>query len=195
MRIISKYKDFYDFLTGIYGTDPLITLDRREFEIPMLIDEQKITLFIAGKRIEGFYKDNKFYYGDKLEKFNKSTRIFSNREHHYNDFYYVQTKHDRFRIPILKDIVDCNVNEKCNHPILMSKYYRVDSTENIKNYYKFPILKDLGIQSYIEPEKMWLMLVNFLTKKDIVDDHRTNNEKILCAGFDLKESFRGKPVS
>lgn len=24
MRILSKYKDYYDYLTGIYGEDPLL---------------------------------------------------------------------------------------------------------------------------------------------------------------------------
>ena len=39
---------------------------------------------------------------------------------------------------------------------------------------------------------MWLLLSNFLSKKDLIIDNRTNNEKIIDAGFDLKESFRGK---
>ena len=28
MKIISKFKDYYDFLQGIYGVDPLLVLDR-----------------------------------------------------------------------------------------------------------------------------------------------------------------------
>ena len=32
MKIISKYKDYYDYLSGIYGEDPLKILDRREVD-------------------------------------------------------------------------------------------------------------------------------------------------------------------
>ena len=32
MKIISKYKDYYDYLTGIYGVDDKIVLDRRGWE-------------------------------------------------------------------------------------------------------------------------------------------------------------------
>ena len=32
MKIISKYKDYYDYLSGIYGEDPLKVLDRREVD-------------------------------------------------------------------------------------------------------------------------------------------------------------------
>lgn len=30
MKIISKFKDYYDYLVGIYGEDPLLVFDRRE---------------------------------------------------------------------------------------------------------------------------------------------------------------------
>ena len=50
MKIISKYKDVYDYLTGIYGEDPLLILDRREFDINRISASQfyntKIQLFI-----------------------------------------------------------------------------------------------------------------------------------------------------
>ena len=32
MKIISKYKDYYDYLGGIYGRDDTLTYDRRKTE-------------------------------------------------------------------------------------------------------------------------------------------------------------------
>jgi len=29
MKILGKYKDYYDYLQGIYDVDPLLVLDRR----------------------------------------------------------------------------------------------------------------------------------------------------------------------
>lgn len=31
MKIISKFKDYYDYLQGIYGVYPKLVLDKREF--------------------------------------------------------------------------------------------------------------------------------------------------------------------
>lgn len=31
MKIISQYKDYYDYLIGFYGIDEKIVLDRRKF--------------------------------------------------------------------------------------------------------------------------------------------------------------------
>ena len=31
MKIISKYKDYYDYLQGIWGMDEKLTLDRTEY--------------------------------------------------------------------------------------------------------------------------------------------------------------------
>lgn len=37
MKILSAYKDYYDYLTGIYGEDPLLVLDRRDHKQPSSI--------------------------------------------------------------------------------------------------------------------------------------------------------------
>jgi hypothetical protein len=34
MKILSSYKDYYDYLTGIYGIDPIIVLDRTKHKQP-----------------------------------------------------------------------------------------------------------------------------------------------------------------
>lgn len=193
MKIIDKRgkKDYYDFLAGIYGADPLLILDRRDFSLPDYNENDKyssvVDLFIAGKHIQGLFYRGKFYYGEDVKPFT--------REHKYN----WENKEDRYIIDnkysgesyrriqyVLKEPKDSNINKKFDCPILLKKYIHGE------DYYKYPILKDLGLQSYISPKDMWLMLSDHLSKKEDIPDKRTNKEKIINAGFDLKISFRGK---
>lgn len=183
MKIISKHKDYYDYLVGIYGEDPLIILDRRDYDLPDFSDrDQLVDLYICGLNICGLLKDNKFYYGEDIEQ-------FSTKYSNYKDEYFIRNDNG-VGMWILKYPILSNLNTKLGCPILLRENNRDDN--DIKNFYKFPILKNLGIQSYIPAEKMWLMLSEFLSKKENVIDNRTNKEKILSAGFDLKDSFRGK---
>jgi len=192
MKIISKYKDYYDYLVGKYGEDPLIVLDRRDSENPKFSsdDIKLIDLYIGGKNIQGIYIHDQFYYGENIEPFsvkNPRYHLFYNDR----DVYRVRDKYFGY-INVRCKITDTDINEKLGVPILMRKEYLYTNKIDIKNYYKFPILKNLNLASFIEPDEMWLLLSNFLSKKDLIIDNRTNNEKIIDAGFDLKESFRGK---
>lgn len=76
MKILSKYKEYYDYLSGIYGEDPLIILDRREGRVVKEhMASEKITLYIGGYKIEGYnpkpeskhYNGGKIYWGDELK--------------------------------------------------------------------------------------------------------------------------------
>lgn len=86
MKIIDKKskKDYYDYLIGIYGEDPMIVLDRREcvnmndilgWNFPNQEENKRINLFIGGYKIEGFlagiksphYNGGKIYYGENLK--------------------------------------------------------------------------------------------------------------------------------
>lgn len=55
-----------------------------------------------------------------------------------------------------------------------------------------PILKNTWIPKLLSPESVWTNVYNYLvaTKNEPVQDSRTNDEKVLSAGFDLKSSFR-----
>jgi hypothetical protein len=70
MKIISKYKDYYDYLVGIYGVDEKLILDRTDFVLTSkLTNKSKVTFYICGYIIDGYYIDGKFYYGSDLEQF------------------------------------------------------------------------------------------------------------------------------
>ena len=71
MKIISRnnQKEYYDYLSGIYGEDPLIVLDRKQAR--SVLDEyglgEKIKLFIGGYKTEGYRKEGKIYWGESLK--------------------------------------------------------------------------------------------------------------------------------
>lgn len=74
MKIISKYKDYYDYLSGIYGIDEKIVLDRTISKNSPNVEfyshwNRKIVLYIAGYVIECLCIDGKFYYGEDLKEF------------------------------------------------------------------------------------------------------------------------------
>ena len=65
MKILDKRgsKDYYDYLTGVYGIDDKLVLDRRKKTFFGIIPT-KISLYIAGFVVEGLYIKGKFYYGE-----------------------------------------------------------------------------------------------------------------------------------
>ena len=75
MKIISKYKDYYDYLVGIYGEDPKLVLDRRDNDF-FTYKKNKIQLFIAGNIIDGYCDGDKIYYGEDLEQFKSDYRYW-----------------------------------------------------------------------------------------------------------------------
>ncbi len=197
MKIISKYKDYYDYLQGVYGVDEKLILDRRDFANPTIIsDINIIRLYIAGNIIEGYQYYDKFYYGKDIEQFARPESELNNRQLKENCYFVKRSKfhHDDYviRKSIVKDIKNVNEITKC--PILMEHYWGANAeVPNIGNFIKYPKLELLNVKSVLKPHDIWIMLSSWLSSqiKDAVPNpEQTNKEKILAAGFDLKTSFR-----
>lgn len=187
MKIISKYKDYYDYLSGIYGIDPLLVLDRRNNDNYTCYIPEKLIFYICGLKIEGYYDGFKFYYGEKLKK----------RADHTEKKYFWQKdcpersyikKIDRYinnEIEKLSD--DNNYNKIHNCPIIMQGYTN-------DHLLKFPQLNKFDVQQILPAEEIYQMLVQWLSdirnQNETKVDKRTNKDKILTNGFDLKTSFR-----
>lgn len=64
MRIISKYKDYYDYLQGINGVDEKLILDRTMYghldSIPG--KPMKETIFICDYQVDGLWFESKIYF-------------------------------------------------------------------------------------------------------------------------------------
>jgi len=78
MKIITKrsQKDYYDFLIGVYGEDPLIVLDRtKNDKLPYSISNDVVVRFyIGGYLVEGYKINDSYYYGENLHEFGDDKR-------------------------------------------------------------------------------------------------------------------------
>ena len=200
MKIISKYKDYYDYLAGIYGIDEKLVLDRTNFGIPIYTDV--VSFYICGKRIDGYFdsKENKFYFGEDLKvKFPEKTQRHSRWYYRLTSFKDFDKEVNYMFIPVegirngkqvYINIIDdkYKLNEKFSCPILCDT--KGTPFGDATAYTMFPKLDETGIVKMLPPHDIYMMLCEWLGKEKEITDNRTNEEKILSAGFDKKISFR-----
>lgn len=199
MKIISKYKDYYDYLAGIYGIDEKLILDRTEFHITdqYLTNNSKVIFFICGYQVDGLYRDGKFYYGEQLEQFVDKKEPSRWRWYHWDSdrslSYSIKTNNtgrNEYSQFLKEPTLDKEkYNEIFNCPILIVDTFGKHKHAGVK-FSKFPILKDYGFSSVYSPDKIWLMIYDFLAKTKDIPDTQTDKEKIISKGFDYKHSFR-----
>jgi len=193
MKILSSYKDYYDYYVGIYGEDPLLILDRRKHVQPALYGRQKIKIFLCDFIIEGYYDGNTVYWGKDLLKVGKYARRLGREidaDVHIDKFelYKGSTKHSYGGFDVsINPYKDKNyTNQKQDCPIIMEGNY--------KDLLPYPKLAALNIGSYITAENMYKGLCSWLSaQKTFAEnrpDTRTNDQKIAGKGFESKTSFR-----
>lgn len=204
MKIISKFKDYYDYLQGIYGIDEKLILDRTKFVNKFPYGENAVArFFICGLVVEGLFRDGKFWYGKELEQWDKKLKNWGKS----GNYYFVKSDKSnptwggsdsrvlkspmKFKDWILiqetifyenKIKVVCP-NDKYDCPILISSYFGQDYEVN-------PILSEYQFHKVFSAQDIWFMLTEWLGREKQINEIRTNQEKILSNGFDLKTSFR-----
>lgn len=199
MKIISKYKDYYDYLAGIYGIDSKLVLDRTLYTPKTIYydDFEKIVFFICDYAVEGMYYKDEFLYGKEIEPF---------AYHRKGDHTYLQQMYPndwvlkKEFVELFKDnrilkkptFVKVSPNTIFDCPILIqNKYgYLKNPLINCKYYSKFPILKQYAIKKVFSADQIWKMLSEWLGKEKPIVNKATDKEKIVSKGFDLKTSFR-----
>ncbi len=190
MKIISKYKDYYDYLQGIYGIDDKLILDRRDYNIPF-VTEGVVRLVIGNVYLEGYYYENKFYWGE--EQLNELVIITDSKP--LSDW-----QKDRYTHLIFNkkskslSYLNCNIiniNNNTNCGIFLCKEGKI-LEENIE--FRYPKLSDLNINSILSPHDIWILLSDYLSKKVTENEPEVpvgdDKIRIIAAGFDLKTSFR-----
>jgi hypothetical protein len=91
MKIISKFKDYYDYLAGIYGVDEKLILDRTEYTpVSYVNDFYVVRLAICDYFIEGIFYKGEYLFGeevkDLIEKHRKKGwHYYSGDNEHYVD--------------------------------------------------------------------------------------------------------------
>lgn len=183
MKILSKYKDYYDWCVSLYEVDPKVCLDRRdagkmyEHFYSSSYEPTLVKLAISGYIYEGVCKDGVFYWGEKMKEVTEFKRTFF----YPQGAWFLRTWGRMEAVKLLPYLT--NKNEAHNCPILFIRHREV---------IKYPKLEDLGFASYISAQEMFTLLYNYLSNKNTpkVEDKRKDPEKIVGKGFDLKKSFR-----
>lgn len=211
MMIISKYKDYYDYLQGIYGVDELKVLDRRSenpYLKPRFIqfpDDDKYchyTFAICGELYDIFEWNGKLYH--TYEEFVELSKL---HEEEINITYkgqrYSYKKDGKFSW-LSKDLTEkiwdemqgrkTNANHTQRKPILVdvnygTRYYserRYDWNDSV-------VLDEFKFIKKLSAEEIWVKLdifLGWLNDNPEKVSNITNEEKIKTKGFDIKKSFR-----
>ena len=164
MRIISKWKDYYDHEVAYYGYDETRVYDRREYVTTHSFD-QTYYFYICGKIYPVVKKNNKFYFDTSPELDYWTNNCFDKKGR-------------------LTD-----VNQKEGQPVLLQIAGYPKQTYGIPillNYGFASIIDSRTMYGMIYDYLGWLK------DNPPPPDTQTNKGKIISHGFDLKSSFRPK---
>ena len=187
MKIISKYKDYYDYLQGIYGVDERLVLDRRQFTMPIYLSNGTIEFIIGNKRVTVLHQDGVYYCGESdMIKLGGKLIIDSvtNRKS-----YRVQYKNSLNKISTLTVSVEPLPINKNNRKSECAIY-----TTQYGKILPYPKLETFNVQKAFSPHDIWVELSAYLgeqiTAKEPIVPVGDDKVRIISAGFDLKTSFR-----
>lgn len=203
MYILDKNKDYYDYLSHIYGVDKSITYDRRGSIV--VSDEQLLGLcvrrFQREREVFGLLEIGYIQYLFEFSNIQYRTEPLSSIETPY--------KCDSKVIYIFKDnkhyfdkeITFCACDlQRANYfswklwrkPLVITSF-----KENVKLAagYKIenPILRDTMLVQHIEGLDIWKELSTFISSKyndKTILIKNTDKDLIVNHGFDVKTSFR-----
>lgn len=214
MKIISNFKDYYDYLQGVYGIDEKVVYERtcKAWKGDWNINKSKYENLRWEKEPLHRPPHVEFPYDidyepsvgvsvrkPKLEKYKLAICGTIYVVWAYCGKYYIgeagrkaledsgiTVEGSQYLWAKRKtiDAIKTDQNEKENCPVILL----TEQTEqaNILNVR----LTDFGINQVISPHDMYVMISNFITREKPVVDTRTNVEKIEGKGFDKKTSFR-----
>ena len=210
MKILTprNNKDYYDYLSGIYGIDDKVVYDRREFNILENIDSP---YFSKIKKEEDKPKQESRIYGKRgpggkilYEYIGKVTYALLEV-----GLFWVVFKIERYLDEKDNVNIDWTIEEKFNIEKSLHKgstamtffpdlhiyiyrrkpnEYKVKLEDGIQN----PILKGTPIASIVTADEIYKGIYSYLSAlndKEIIDNG-TDIQKAESAGFDRKTSFR-----
>ena len=209
MKIISKIRDYYDYLQNYFGIDELVVYDRRK-SFPIDINN-----YYIGYGLDNIFKKekDKTYdikrrlvkgYGIKVPVMEGRFLYFVVESGYYHYFFKVERYLDdndslilepqlieKKKISKDKKLSDCPLSI-CTDVT----YYRYKGTFTVnkqsKNIVENPILKNTYVPKFIDAKEMWNNLYEYISslRDKEFEDTRTNEQHIESHGFDKKISFR-----
>jgi len=207
MKIISKYKDYYDYLQGIYGIDEIMVYDRRvnhpyKFDDLSITEDtiETITFAICNKKFVLYYYGDKFYHTpEELVELHKiETEIATSKHRRLYYGYGHATDLSSATIKYNKENCSTNINKKLRQPVLIQvmrggEFIIPKGKYHPDEHWSLPILDTFKVAKYIPADIMYQNIsafIGWLKDHPELPDNQTNDGKIISAGFDLKNSFR-----
>jgi hypothetical protein len=218
MKIIDNKKDYYDYLSGIYGIDELAVYDRRgsvtwaqyKDGFPLFVDTRRVKddVFIPEKRKRWWRPHRRFLCVEagKRQYLIMAERILAKESADEVEIRrsllgsrLVEEKHSKAPLAVFecemywtpfdrKNDVDWTSLRYWDNRYCYFRQLGVREEPLVEN----PILAGSFIASMIAADEIWKALYEYLISlndKKIVDN-RPDTLKIEAAGFDLKTSFR-----
>lgn len=212
MKILTprNNKDYYDYLTGIYGIDPKVVYDRRQFTVLARLDTPFFSKNATEKdtpkkeiRTQKWIGRHWVWANEYVATtlhcmlevglkwyFFEVERYLDNLSNVCLDWKIVETKEiaKSQRLGI-SPMTFYKAYKNYSLPWLNAKVdIRVDKSDAISN----PILDGTPITSLIQPQEIYLCLSAYISSQNEADftDSRTDEQKAESAGFDRKTSFR-----
>ena len=208
MRILNGgKKDYYDYISGIYGIDEDITYDRREGHVFRRFEAGEE--YFMTREVWQDKAPSKISYLEWID--GKPKRVFDmvgRRLYFVIEAGYVQYlfrvdrnlfQHEVEIVPVLIEKKRLT-EKKSKHPLsLIPVDYRGwwNEAPSIRSYMMDkeipnPILKDTWVTSYINPEELYNNIYDYLIsiREPKIEDNRNDIQKLESKGFDKVTSFR-----
>lgn len=200
MKIISSFKDYYDYLMGIYGIDEKIIYDRST-DVIYRGKRERETLY---KFEKNDHRIKRFFYIAFCDTLHKG--YFDGKS-----FYFNTDAVKEISGPISKGKwkwyswidreekwpIKTNLNIKCSCPIVLIEGIPPDKRQDFicpgfdtAEIHLNVKLSEWGFQSVITPEEAYLKLSTWLSQESIIINKQSDKDKIISHGFDIKNSFR-----
>lgn len=205
MRIISKYKDYYDFYTGIFGIDNNKVYDRREIieldrtNFSYRSDYGILTFAICGTLYTMYvFKGVLYHTPEEMEILDNELLKNGHKYGGLNiQFWRRDLKKNETKFEkeySLTNNVPTDINVERRDPVLV----------NISNWgygrkkldpkdFSVPLLESFEFYKILDPKEIYIQISTFLgwlVDNPPLPDTQTNIGKIEGRGFDKKTSFR-----
>jgi len=187
LKIISKnsYKDYYDYLCGLYGIDEKVAFERNSIYKDYSPDNLYY-FHILNKTYCGLLtKDGNWIHDfEELDKYymdNSSNKWFYSQSRQLALYLYGEISWWK-KNKLLKIYPETSLNIENNCPILVTRNNEVN---------KFPLLKDTFIPSVLPAHDIYVGLVDWFSYKEpVVETKPEDMNRFESKGFNKKDSFR-----
>jgi hypothetical protein len=219
MKILSKHKDYYDYLTGIHGVDPVLYYDRRvlpSLDLSATMVSEDIlyrTPIYVNNKYYTVYKYNSKYYHTPEELFNlfvifrkkgeTSLSVVGESIIRYHTKIHADmwsTTHRQGKPFSMKKEVDWlrmrskeHWAEKNDRPTTLNIDHRQPVLVNTAGGLRIPILGSIAFHKVMSAQTVYEHISEFLgwlNDNPEAPQNTDNDSKIVMAGFDKKTSFR-----